>query len=307
MRRDRVDPELRPLLVVQFLASGALGVFWGFVPIWGIHVLGASPTQLGTTLLIEAGISIGAGILGGAASDVVGRRRVALAGWLGQAVVLAALAGVGSRVWLGLALLVVLTVFGSPAMAASQALVTDLTREEDREAGYAAVRVASNLGVAVAPPCAAGVLALSGWSALFLLQAVIVAAALAVAVARIPRRGLEPRASGAGGDVSPVATILADRRFMLFLAAATLASLGFVAYETALPLAAVGSYGLSPSQWGLLAAVNPAVVVLFQMRLTRLTAGTPLGRGSCSARSAWAARSRSSSCGPPLAASSLSS
>jgi predicted MFS family arabinose efflux permease len=266
-----------PLRAIQFLMGGAVGVFWGFVPIWGIHALGASPGALGTTLLVEAAASIGAGVLGGALSDRAGRRAVALAGWLGEAVVLAALAEVGSRVWVGLALLVVLTLFGAPATAAAQALVADVTGEDEREEAYAAVRVASNLGVAVGPPAAGGVLAVSGWPALFAMQALMVAAAAAVALVWVPGGRPDGRAPRGRGGSGAAFSILADRRYLLFLAAATLASLGFVGYETALPLAAVGSYGLSPSQWGVLAALNPALVVVFQMRLTRATARVPLG------------------------------
>jgi hypothetical protein len=78
------------------------------------------------------------------------------------------------------------------------------------------------------------------------------------------------------GDRGPARAVLGDRRFLLLLAAATFASVGFVGYETALPLAAVGSFGLTPSQWGLIAALNPAVVVACQMRLTRATMHLPL-------------------------------
>jgi MFS family permease len=51
-----------------------------------------------------------------------------------------------------------------------------------------------------------------------------------------------------------------------------LASFVYVAYETVLPISLTVSHGLSASTWGFLVVVNPAMVTIFQMRLTRWTA-----------------------------------
>ena len=48
-----------------------------------------------------------------------------------------------------------------------------------------------------------------------------------------------------------------------------LAQLVYVAYETVLPISLVDTHGLSPSTWGFLLVVNPAMVTIFQLRLTR--------------------------------------
>src|SRR5207302_10545978 len=62
--------------------------------------------------------------------------------------------------------------------------------------------------------------------------------------------------------------------------------LGFVvyfAYATVLPVVAVDSFGLRPATWGLLVAINPTLVTLFQIRLTRalrtLPQASKLGTG----------------------------
>jgi dipeptide/tripeptide permease len=49
----------------------------------------------------------------------------------------------------------------------------------------------------------------------------------------------------------------------------------YVGYESALPIAAVVSHGLSTALWGGLMAINPALVTLLQLRLTRRFAGVP--------------------------------
>src|SRR5207237_1283418 len=63
--------------------------------------------------------------------------------------------------------------------------------------------------------------------------------------------------------------IVHDRPFLLFLASSALAWLVYVSFEVVLPISLVRSHGLAPSTWGFLAVVNPLVVTLFQLRLTR--------------------------------------
>jgi MFS family permease len=57
--------------------------------------------------------------------------------------------------------------------------------------------------------------------------------------------------------------------FLLFLVAMVLAHLVYFAYEAVLPISAVDSYGLTPAAWGFLVIINPALVTIFQLRLTR--------------------------------------
>ena len=45
--------------------------------------------------------------------------------------------------------------------------------------------------------------------------------------------------------------------------------------ETLLPISLVTSHGLAPSAWGFLLVVNPILVTLVQLRLTRATAAIP--------------------------------
>ena len=48
-----------------------------------------------------------------------------------------------------------------------------------------------------------------------------------------------------------------------------------MAYEVLLPISLVTTYGLAPALWGAIVIVNPALVVLVQLRLIRWTAGVP--------------------------------
>jgi dipeptide/tripeptide permease len=52
----------------------------------------------------------------------------------------------------------------------------------------------------------------------------------------------------------------------------------YVAYETVLPISLVESHGVPAWGWGFLLIVNPLLVTLFQLRLTRRVASVPTAR-----------------------------
>jgi predicted MFS family arabinose efflux permease len=270
-----VDRALRPLLAVTFVGSTAFSAGWSFVGIWAIENLGATSRQLGVAYLIAAVGGFAAGYLGGHASDYVGRRPMILLGWSLLALTFLSYTLVGHHVWLGLGLATFAGIGGSIGNGADQAMVADLVPPERHEAAYASVRVTNNLGVVFGP--AIGGLLLIGrhWSVLFAGVTVMAVIAIAIGYRYLPRQGAyapaEPPMRGSFG------AIRRDHAFLLFLLSGGLAYLTYVAYETVLPIAAVNSHGISPATWGFMVIVNPALVTLFQLRVTRWTAAYPAG------------------------------
>jgi predicted MFS family arabinose efflux permease len=161
--------------------------------------------------------------------------------------------------------------FGSLGQGADQAMVADLVPPDRHEAAYASVRVAHNLGVTLGAPLGGLLLIGESWPRLFLGVAVMSALTFAVGVRFLPERGeyapKEPPTRGSLG------VIRRDRPFLLFLLSGGLAYLVYVSYETVLPISAVSTHGLSPSTWGFLVVLNPLLVTLFQLRLTRRVQG----------------------------------
>jgi predicted MFS family arabinose efflux permease len=266
-----VEPALRPLLAVSFVGSAAFSAGWSFVGIWAIDELGATSKQLGVAYLLAAVAGFVAGYLGGHASDHLGRRPLILLGWSLLAATFLAYAFVGHHVMLGLGLATVVGVGGSIGTGADQAMVADLVPPERHEAGYASVRVTNNLGVVFGPPIGGLLLIGRHWPVFFLGVTVLSAVAIVIGYRFLPRTGAfaptEPPARGSFG------VIRRDHAFLLFLVSGALAYLVYVAYETVLPIAAVDSYGVAPATWGFLVIVNPALVTLFQLRVTRWSTG----------------------------------
>ncbi len=268
---DDLDDALRPVLGVTLIGSAAGSAMWTFMSIWAVDELGAK-AALPFALLAGAALSALSGFAGGYLSDRIGRRRVIL---IGNGVMVAyplLLFALSDAKWAGLAALAFAGVFGALGGSVAQAMVADLVAPERRQAAYASVRVAANMGVVVGPPIGGLLLVLGSWSALFPCVAVMSATSWLVAYRYLPHRGaFSPDGPPERGSLS---VILGDRRFLLFLGSAVFAWLTYVAYEIVLPVSLVDGYGYQPAAWGFLVWVNPLLVALFQVRLTRLA--TPL-------------------------------
>ncbi len=270
---SETDPALRPILGINFAGSLAGSTVWSFVGIWAIKKLGADQSVLGLAYLVSALIGVGSGYLGGHLSDHFGRRPLILIGWIGQTAVVLGFLAAGTSATAGLLVLCFGGLFFQIGNAAGQALVADLVPHDRHEPAYAAVRVASNLGVTFGPPLGGLLLLLGSWNALFLGAAAFSALGFALAVLFLPARGAyapeEPPSRGS------FAVIARDRPFLLFLVSAAFAWLVYVAFETVLPISLVESHGYSSSTWGFLVVVNPLLVTLFQLRLTERVTAVP--------------------------------
>ncbi len=270
---DDVDQALRPVLAVSFVGSIAGSSAYPFMGIWAIRHLHAPQSRLAFTYLVGAVL---AGVMGYAAghwSDRVGRRPMILVGWGFQALVPLLLIGVGQHVYAGLALLALLPVFGSIGGAADQAMVADLVAPERQEVAYAAVRVASNLGVTIGPPLGGLLLIGNHWNHLWVGTLALSLAGFAIAVRSIPRGGAyAPTGPPQRGSLG---VIIRDSPFLLFMVASVLATMTYIATETLLPISVTTTHHLAPAAWGVLMILNPLAVTLFQLRVTRWTSAIP--------------------------------
>ncbi len=269
---DEVDRALRPVLIVSLAASTAGSTLWSFMAIWAVDELDAKaqlPLIFGVGALL-AGVS---GFLGGHLSDRFGRRRIIL---LGEGVMVAyplLLLGVSGDKWAAIVALTLAGALGALGGSVAQAMVADLVPPEKHEPAYATVRVASNFGVIMGPPLGGALLIFGGWSSLFVTVAVLSAAAWLLAFRLLPRRGLY--APEGPPERSSIGVISRDLPFLLFLGSAVFAWLVYVAYEIVLPVSLVDGFGYQPAAWGFLVWINPLLVTLFQLRLTRATVRVP--------------------------------
>jgi predicted MFS family arabinose efflux permease len=266
-----VDRALRPVLATGFAGAIAFSAGWSFMGIWAIKELEAGSGRLGAAYLVGAGLAGVSGYAGGHLSDHVGRRPLILIGWGGSALYFLLFLTAGHTVYLGLGLMAGAGVLGAFGGSSTQAMVADLVHPERREAAYASVRVAQNLGVVCGPPIGSLFLLLGGWHALFLGVSSLSASGFLLAYRYLPRTGAY--APDGPPERGSFGAIRRDRVFLLFLGSGVLAQLTYVAFEIVLPVSLVDSHGLKASTWGFLVILNPAMVTFFQLRLTRRVRG----------------------------------
>lgn len=269
---DDVDHALRPVIGVTFAGSLAGSTMWTFMGIWAVDELGQKallPFAFVVGAVLSGASAYGAGWL----SDRVGRRRIILIGqglFVGYPLLLLALS---SEPRVAVAALAFAGAIGGLGGSVSQAMVADLVAPERHERAYATVRVAQNSGVVIGPPLGGLMLAIADWPLLFLAVPAMSAFAWVLAYRFLPHRGaFAPEGTPARGST---AVILRDRVFLLFLGSAVFAWVVYVAYEVVLPVSLVDGFGYDKSAWGYLVWINPLLVALLQIRITKATAGYP--------------------------------
>ena len=268
-----VDRALRPVLAVGLAGSIAGATAYPFMGIWAIKHLSAPQSALALTYLAGAVLAGGTGYLGGHVSDYIGRRPLILAGWGFEAVVPLLLLAVGHHVYWGLVLLAALPVFGSLGGAADQAMVADLVAPERREAAYASVRIAQNLGVTIGPVLGGALLLGGHWSRLWIGTLVLGSIGFGIAWRYIPSGGaFAPEGPPQRGSFG---VIVRDTPFLFFMLASIFATMTYIATETLLPISVTTTHHLDPAAWGLLMVLNPLLVTTMQLRLTRWTRSVP--------------------------------
>ena len=267
-----VDPVLRPVLAS--VGFGALGqfAFFAFFAIWALTERGAPATQVGIAYTCSGLAAVAGALVGGRLSDRIGRQPVIVAASIVQTATPAILLVPDLPILAAYAVLVVMG-FIQPVRGTSQrALLADLVGEDDREEAFGAFRVVLNAGATLGPLVGAALVTWR-WEPLF--AGIVGAYALSlVAALRLHESARRANTGGAAPSLRPLAR---DAVLLTVFVAAIGGWCSYAAFELLLPISLTQTHGLAPATWGLLFAMNPIVIVLLQMRVTRWTTGISRG------------------------------
>ncbi|GHF69356.1 MFS transporter [Streptomyces mashuensis] len=230
---------------------------------------GFTPLQVGLVATLYGAGGVLSTVVAGVAADRIGRRPTLLVSQAGAAGAMLAL-GFAHHVALIDVLAFVLGFTSYAAGPVFSAMIADVVPEEDRKTAYAVHYWAVNLGFAAAPVLA-GLMAGSGYVWLFVGDAATTAACAVLIAWRVPEH--RPGQDGADADGEQaqggLGSVLKDHVFTALL----LITLGVVViytqYQVTQPIA-MQEAGLSPRMYGLVSAVNGALVVVIQLPVTRL-------------------------------------
>jgi MFS family permease len=263
--------ELPPM--AWFLIGGSfINRFGSFVVPFLVLYLrskGFSIAQAGTAVAAYGAGEVIAGGLGGYLADRIGRKYTIAVSMFSSAAAMLALSQVDTYGPV-LALAFTAGLVSEARRPATLALLTDLVPSDRRVTVFATMRVAENVAFA-------GGIALGGFLAnhsflwLFLGDAASSVVFGTIALTVLPqgrRAGREEER--AGGTRS----ILADRAFVVFLAATVLLAFVYFQQQATLPLH-VRASGLSNADFGLLLSLNGILVMLFELPLSSFTMRKP--------------------------------
>lgn len=265
-----VPRDARVVIVAVMSQTIATSGFSTYVAIWALVSLKASAAAIGVALFLRAGSGVLTGPLGGRLSDTHGRRPVIVGSWLAQAGCIGSFALVGHNVALGLTLIVLFGPLGPPGRAAAAAYIADVTTTSERPVAYSTLRSTQAVGQITGPGVAALLAGGSSWPLMFATLGAISLAAACGTVLLPHRRDIAPKAATAKGSARS-GSPWRDLPYTAFLTAVAAITLTMAATDRFLPLAAVSSYHVPTRAWGLIALLNPVLVVTIQTRLTRRT------------------------------------
>ncbi|MFD5480874.1 MDR family MFS transporter [Streptomyces hawaiiensis] len=273
-----------PTAVKSLLVGTMVNRLGGFIQVFMVLYMtqrGFSDSQAGVALgVYGAGTVLGV-LTGGWLSDRIGPRLTIMWTLVSSAVLLPAVLYLDSYVMI----LAVIAVGGALSQAyrpASTSMISQLIPAERQVMIFAMVRLAINLGTTAAPLLGAAMVQVS-WSFLFWGEAAAILVFAAVAAVTLPHTGqstaddknTDPAETGTSQErKASYLTVLADRRYLLFLLAMFASSVIYIQYVSALPLA-VQDLGLGTAVYAALVALNGALVITCELLVAKVVQRWP--------------------------------
>jgi MFS family permease len=303
------DRAVFVVAAARFVNVFGSGIVYPFATLYFYGEVGIAFTLVGTGLFANSVATAGGNVVGGYLADRYGRKPVMVVSMALAAPTLAAYALVTTA----LSFIVAATAAGLAVglfAPASQAMIADLTADENREQAYGLLKVASNAGFGsgfvvgglLYGITKTGVFVANG------LTSGVVAVLLAVALPRVAVGGNdgveetgETAKTGKTGETreTPEATIAETLRewgravtHPTILSLAVL-NVGFaIAYaqmQSTVPVFAEETFGLTSEQLGTLYVLNPLVIVFFQLPVVSWVQSWRRTRGLALSVAFWAA------------------
>lgn len=257
----RLPPTVQ-LLVAGTLVNKAGALIVPYLSIVLERDFGLSEARVGLVLLAYGIGSVISIVAGGYLTDRLGRRRTLLVSLLGSGAMAVLMAFSPSLPVLA-TLLVLFGFLADLYRPASSAIVSDLLPSEQRAVGYAAMRMAINLGFALGM-VVGGALADLSWRLLFVGDGGTTLLFGLLVYGFIGETRPPAASHGATGSAA-AARPWADRVFLLTCFASILFSQAFFVDFTVLPLTVTASAGYPSVVYGLLLALNGLLIALVEL------------------------------------------
>jgi len=259
------------LVVINFIDRLGTSLLLPFFALYMTKRFNVGMETAGALFAVWTSSSFIGSFPGGALTDRMGRKGMIVLGLIATSISHLAL-GLANTVTLFFIFGFIAGIFTDIASPAYQAMVADILPEQKRSQGYAIVRVAINLSAALGPALG-GFIATRSYLVLFIIGAGISLIAAAVVIFVIPETNPLSRPGVAtettAESFSGYLRALRDTPFIVFTLISILAWLVYINLSTTLGVFLRNSLGISESGYGWLLSLNAALVVLFQIPITR--------------------------------------
>lgn len=274
------EPVVRLLAGATLISTLGNGLFFTLSALYFTRIVGLSVTQVALGLTVGGALGVAAGVPLGHLADRVGTRRLLIALVLAEAACTAAYTLVDSFA-VFLVVVCAATVADRGSNAVRAALFAVVLPADGRTHARAYLRAVTNVGMGVGG--AAGAIALqadtrAAYVVFILLDAVSFVGAVAILL-RVPVPGSTrpadaPAASEPAGRRRNPA--LRDRPYLLVVALSSVLALQFGLIEVGVPLWIAGHTAAPRAMVAVVLVLNPALVVLLQVRASRGVTSVPL-------------------------------
>jgi MFS family permease len=224
---------------------------------------GMSPARAGLLMTCHGLGAIVSVLTGGVLTDRLGRRRTLVLSMFGGGALAVAMGFAPSLTWF-VPLLIAFGFLADLYRPAASAIISDLLPSGERALGFAAFRVAVNLGFAFGVVMG-GVLADVDWRLLFVGDGLTTLACAVLLAIGIPETKPQPSAGSAPShDASP----WRDPVYLVSVLSSTVFCLMFFSFLTVLPLTVTVGAGYPAWVYGLLMALNGSLIGFFEISAT---------------------------------------
>jgi len=259
------------VFVGNLVSTIGVSMIWPFMMIYASERLHLPLAAVAGLMTVNSAFALAGTFLAGTLTDRVGRRGVMIVGLALHGAVYVFLS-FAQALWM-FALLMALSGLVSPVYRVGvDAMVADLIPPLKRVDAYAVLRMGNNAGVAIGPSIG-GFLATQSYSTIFYCAAAGLALysllTLLFLKETIPAR---PEAGGgAEGRLGGYARVFRDRTFVALCTGFTIVTIGASLVFVLLGLYGKTQFSLPESRFGLIMATNAAMVVVFQVMVTRVS------------------------------------
>jgi MFS family permease len=229
-------------------------------------------TQAGLVLGAFSIFSLLGGVLGGALTDRIGRKKLILFGLVFSAFTTLTLGSV-NRFELLFPLAAIIGIFADVAGPAHAAMIADILPEHQRQEGFGILRVVGNMTWLIGPTIG-GFVASRSFFALFVTDAVISLVVAILFFLYIPETKPEAHEKqeqeSLGKTFAGYFKVLKDAPFVSFIIASIIMGAVYIQMYNSLSIFLRDEHGTTPQGYGFLLTTSAITVILFQFWTTRV-------------------------------------